>query len=436
VKAPTAADAAGAALVTGTGPGGTVEATADITLRTTPDVGLDLSFGTLPTGLSALNFTLTGLRVPTSCPAPAATVGASATSKQVSTVQTTTAPLPVAGCGALPYAPQLTATVDKNAGDPGATFTTTVTGAVTNSATKTFELDLPSSLSPNVSAAFGCLLGTPCTIGTAAASSPLLPSSALSTGTVQLGGSISAPTLAVTFPPPYPISLAGTIDISHQSLTFNGIPDLPLTSLALKVGGTSTTSLFTTTCAPSSLTVKLTPWDGAAQQTTSAPITFGTGCAAAQPVPPILHTTIPGKPTLSGASLRGLVSRAAKLAFTVSEGDNAGPIKRIALRLAEGLTFRSRKNLGEGLVVRVPHAKKVKFATSIGHAVLTITLSAAAAKVQVTLGSPAIGVSSKLSKNVKSQLRRKKVSVLRFAFRLTDSAKHATRLTLRVKPKS
>lgn len=437
VKGPSASDVAGAVIENSLG---TPTGTADITLRTTPTVGLNVSFptGSLPASLTALDLNLASVRAPTSCPATPATVGVSATSSEVSTPQTSSTSLPVSGCGSLAYAPQVATTVDQDDNGAGATFDSTITEAATAAATQALEIDPPSSLSPNVSNALKCLLGTPCTIGTASAVSPFLPPSALSSGTIQLGGSITSPSLSIAFPAPYAVSLTGAINISTEAITFTGIPDLPLTSLVLDVGGGSSTQLFTTNCAASTLTTKLTPWNGAAPVTSSAPITFGGTCPATPtgptgPTPPASQ----GKPTVKGASLRGLVKRTARIAFTVTEGKGAKPIKRIALSLPKGLSLSNKKaSLTKGIVVKGAHAKKLKFTTSVKHGVLTITLSSAATQASVTLESPELGVSSKLAKSVKSQLHRKKVAALSFAIKVTDSANKATKLALKLKPKS
>jgi hypothetical protein len=433
VQAPSASDVAGLALEDTLG---TVVGTGDIALTTAPDAGLNVSFTTLPADLTALGLTLSTVRAPTTCPSTFPTVGVSAISDQVPTPVTSTTPLPMTGCGSLPYAPQVAATVDQDDNGTAATFAATVTGAATESATQALEVEIPSSVSPNVSAALGCLLGRPCTIGTVSAISPLLPASALSDGTVQLGGSVTAPTLTVTFPPPYAITVTGAIDISADSLTFSAIPDLPLTSLTLEVGGGSSTQFLTTNCAPSALTTELTPWDGAAQQTISTPITFGGTCPATPTAPPPT-TTGPAKPTVSGASLGGLVKRVVKLAFTVKEGTNGRPIKRIAMSLPKGLSFsRARANLAKGSVVRGSRARKVKFSASVRHGVLTITLSSAAPTAEITLESPAVTVSSTLATSVKKELEERKVGALDFKLRLTDSSRTATGLALDLKPKS
>jgi hypothetical protein len=434
VKPPSPLDIAGAALVSGPTPTGMVQATAAVTLRTTPDVGLDLSFPSLPGGpaaLSSLDLTLTNVRAPTSCPSPPATVGISAESSEDASTQTASAPLTVTGCGSLPYAPTLSATVARDASDSGATFSATVTGPATQSATKAFQFDVPSSISPNPNAALACLLGTPCVIGSASASSPFLPSSALTNGVINLGGSVLAPTLTVGFPPPYPVSFTGTVDTSSEALTLSNIPDLPLTSLTLAVGGGSAVKLFTTTCAPGSLAVKLTPWSGGATQTHSAPITFGGSCPAT-PTTPGTPTPTSSAPTVSAASLRGLVKRAAMIRFTANEGTGAAPIKRIALTLPRGLALSSTK----GVIVRNARGRTVRFRAAARRGVLTVTLSAATAHAGISIGPRAIRVSASMAMRVRTELRRKKVAALRFGVSVTDSAKLTTKLALKLKPKS
>jgi hypothetical protein len=349
----------------------------------------------------------------------------------VASAQTASAPLTVTGCGSLPYAPKLSATVARDAGDSGAAFSATVTGPATQAATQAFEFDVPSSISPNPNAALACLLGTACVIGSASASSPFLPSSALTNGVVNLGGSILAPTLTVGFPPPYPVSFTGTVDTSSEALTFNDIPDLPLTSLTLAVGGGSAVKLFTTTCAAGSLAVKLTPWNGGATQPASTPITFGGSCPAA-PTAPGTPTPASSAPTVSAASLRGLVKRAATLRLTANEGTGAAPIKRITVTLPRGLALASAK----GVTVRNARGRRARFAAAARRGVLTIALAAPTAHAGISIGPRAITVSASLANRVRSELRRRKVAALRFEVRITDSAKLTTGLALKLKPKS
>ena len=71
VKAPSAADVAGVAVVPGPGPTGTVLSTADVTLRSTPTIGLDIAFSNLAArAISEMNVSLTTLRLPHELPDP------------------------------------------------------------------------------------------------------------------------------------------------------------------------------------------------------------------------------------------------------------------------------------------------------------------------------------------------------------------------------
>ena len=104
-------------------PTGRSLSTADVTLRTTPTVGLDVAFSNLPQhGISEINVTFTTLRLPTSCPSPPANVTVTADSHGSATPKTAAAPLNVTGCSGLPYNPTVSATETKDAKDSGATL--------------------------------------------------------------------------------------------------------------------------------------------------------------------------------------------------------------------------------------------------------------------------------------------------------------------------
>ena len=170
--------------------------------------------------------------MPTSCPTPPANVTLTADSE--------TAPrrrLNVTGCSTLPYAPALTASLTKDAKDAGGELVLGITQAATEAANKSITLGLGKAVTPNVGADLPCLTGTACTIGTASATSPLVPSAALATGTVTLGGSATTPTIAVSFPAPFALTIDGAVNLATNSVTFGNVPDLPLTSLTLTVTG-------------------------------------------------------------------------------------------------------------------------------------------------------------------------------------------------------
>ena len=157
---------------------------------------LDVAFANLPAALdiSEMNVTLTDLRLPTSCPTPAANVTISADSQTDSTSKTASAPLNVTGCSGLPYARAADRGGHRDqVGRCGANARDHPGGERVGK--HNIVLHLGGSITPNVGADIPCLTGTGCTIGTATATSPLLPSVVLASGTVRCGGSATSPTI-------------------------------------------------------------------------------------------------------------------------------------------------------------------------------------------------------------------------------------------------
>jgi hypothetical protein len=192
------------------------------------------------------------------------------------------------GCSALGYAPSLSAVeVTDDPGGGGAELLLSISqpDAMAAAATKAVELDLPPSLVPNAGPAGACLTGTPCTIGTATATSPLMPDAYLSGGAVTLGGSGLAPTLTVAFPEPVALSIAGTADVATGVVTFPNVPDLPLTTLRVDITGAPGGKVLATTCAPGEVVARFTPHSGGAIVTDARPIAYR-GCRSANPPPP------------------------------------------------------------------------------------------------------------------------------------------------------
>jgi hypothetical protein len=148
-------------------------------------------------------------------------------------------------CASLPYAPVLSATATKNGTDNGVQLVTSVTHQPGEAADATIELALPAAtLQPDIGAAVS-LIGSPGAIGSAAATTPLLP--APLRGRVFLTGTLAAPMMTVTFPPPFAVSFSGAISLANSSVTFTGVPDIPLTNFTVTIGGGSN-SLFMTNC--------------------------------------------------------------------------------------------------------------------------------------------------------------------------------------------
>jgi hypothetical protein len=428
VKGPAAADAAGLAVVQGSGASGPVLTTGDVTQRTTPTVGLNVAFSNLTAGISEMNLTLTALRLPTSCPSPAANVTVNADSQQAPTTSTTaSAPLTVTGCSTLPYAPKLTAAITSTSAG-GAGLTLGITQAATESANQSIVLELGKGITPNATADLPCLATTTgCQIGTATATSPLVPSPALANGTVTLAGPATTPTITVAFPGPLAVGLVGTVSLTSNSVTFSNVPDLPLTNLTLNITGPNGQKAFTTNCAPNSVVGNFTA-QGGQTATSTAPIAF-TGCVVA--------------PKTSG-STSGLAAGKPKLKFKAAKGAGGNNISQVSIGLASGLKFsrsaivttkkcttkKGKKSCTTTTKIKGLSISGGKAKTEVLKAgKLVITLQKAVGSVTVTTGGPFLTETKSLQTNVKKH----KTKTLKFALKVTDAKHNSTSSTLSLK---
>ena len=389
--------------------------------------GLDVAFTNLSAGISEMNFTLTDLRLPSSCPATPANVTITADSQQSTTSTTASAPLTVTGCSSLSYTPGLTVTDTKDAKDTGATLAFGITWGATDSGTKSITFKLPSILGINLAADVACLTGTGpgCVVGTATATSPLVPSIALAHGTVTLGGSGSAPTIKVAFPAPFGITLVGDISLSG-SVMFANVPDVPLTSLNLTLTGPNGKKAFTTTCAPSSTSGDFTSQSGVSKPATA--VVKLVGCANA---------------TATG-SLSGLAAGHPKLSFKATHVKGGPNIASVTVGLPAGLKFshaafethktcvtkNGKKKCTTTTTIKglgVSGAKVKAVALKAGK--LVITLNKAAASAKVSLSGPVLTESSSLQTKVKKH----KAKTLTVTLKVTDAKKNTTSVPLKLK---
>jgi hypothetical protein len=325
------------------------------------------------------------------------------------------------GCASETYAPALSATITKDAHDSGAGLVLGITQGATDSANKTIVLALPKGLTPNVGADASCLNATGCQIGTATATSPLVPSVALANGKVNLTASGTTPTISVAFPAPFAITLNGVVDLNNNTVTFSNVPDVPLTALNLNVGGPNGQKAFNTDCAQASVGGAFTAQSGATKNVASA-ITF-VDCAV--------------KPTVTG-STSGLSTGHPKVKLKVVHGTGAGNVASVAIGLPSGLTFSrtavvSRKTcttlknkkkkcttttLIKGLGISGGKAKSV----ALKGGKLVVTLSKAASSVTFSLSGPLVSESKALQTKVKKH----KTKTLTFTLKVTDAKKVAS----------
>jgi hypothetical protein len=391
--------------------------------------GLDVAFTNLSPGISEMNLILTELRMPTGCPGTPANVTITADSQQSGSSTTASAPLNVTGCSGLPYNPTVAATETKDTKDNGATLVFTITQAADEAATKSIALKLPSGLGVNFGADVTCLVGTGggCNVGTASATSSIVPNAALANGTVILGGSASAPTITISFPAPFALTLVGDISLANGTVTFNNMPDLTLTTLNLNITGPNGKKAFTTTCKPSSTSGTFTSQAGVAK-TVNGTVKF-VNCAA--------------NPTATG-SFSGLASGHPGLRFTVTHGNGAGNVASVSVGLPSGLTFSragvvtsktcttkagkkkcTTTTLTKGLGIKGATAKSV----ALKGGKLVITLKKAVGKVTISLGGPVLAESGSLQTKVKKH----KVKNLTVTLKVTDAKHTSTSVPLKLK---
>ncbi len=208
------------------------------------------------TGMSlTVNGTLNGKpfnRMPTNCSPGQSTLTVVYAGK---TETSTAAPdFKPTGCAALPYAPTFHATAHQDAHDAGTAVVTTVGQKVGQAATAKMTLKLPpSTLAPNLGVV--PLQNTSTPVGTAVASSPLLPDPLR--GQIFLVGTPFASRLKIRFPPPAALTLTGVASLKNDTVVIPAVPDVPLTSLVVAFPG-GARSLLSGDCLASTGKVKTT----------------------------------------------------------------------------------------------------------------------------------------------------------------------------------
>jgi hypothetical protein len=330
------------------------------------------------------------------------------------------------GCASLPYAPAISATLTKDTRDSGAAVVLALTQAANESASKSIVLTLPKGLTPNVTADAPCLSATGCQIGTASATSPLIPSPALAGGKVTLTASGTTPMISVSFPAPFAVTLTGAVNLSNNSVTFANVPDVPLTALTLNVTGPNGQKAFNTNCAPGNITGVFTAQSGVTHNA-SSPIKF-VDCV----------------PTATG-STSGLAKGTPRLKLKLVAAGAGGPkVASVAIGLPGGLRFshsaivthktcttlKSKKKkcttttLIKGLGIKGAQAKSV----AIKHGKLVITLKKASGSVTFTISGPLLTE----TKGLQTKVKKHKTKKLTFRLKVTDATHTSTSLSLKL----
>ncbi|HEX4008822.1 MAG TPA: hypothetical protein VHX62_02370 [Solirubrobacteraceae bacterium] len=361
--------------------------------------------------LTAISSTFDKLRYPATCPSTPADVIVSADSYGDPTVHTVTAPLTVTGCSSLAFAPAFAVTATRDASDRQVRLATTVTQTASQAPSRSVSLAFPTAvLAPNLESikalCQNVASGTCATVGSATATSPLYPTPL--TGRAYLTGSSAGLSLTLVFPSPFPLTLTGAVDLVHNSATFTGLPDIPLTNLGVSLDG-GADGLFLTTCQTPSGTATATLTDQNGDKTVTAPGRFAVaGCPGVAGGPGGGSDATgggPNAPAVSSPSVSGLSTGHPSLRFTLTVRRHAPKLTALTVELPRGLSFAGHRVRGRLTVrgVTVRGAKVRSLSLSRGH--LVITLRRAVSRLTVTLAPATLKESSALRSSAARSLR-------------------------------
>jgi hypothetical protein len=223
------------------------------------------------------------------------------------------------------------------------------------------------------------------------------------------------------------LTLVGQVDLAHNSTTFSGVPDFPLTDLKVSLNGGSK-AVFNATCRPpsGSATATLTSQNGDHSKQVTAPFTISPCTAAGAPRPSGGRTGAKGgkPPRIDGTSASGLTTGKPSLVFQVVAGKGAGKLSALTVELPRGLRFVRHRVHGKLAVQGVSLAGAKLKSAVLQHGHLVITLRSAVDNVIVGLSSRALGESGSL----KSQARRHKLKSLKMTVLVKDARGKQTKV--------
>ena len=442
---------------------------APVSIRTTPTVGIDIPMtgipkvfddnGTqIPIQVQDIDLTLSGTvngkpftRNPTSCAAATTTFTLESYGDPSSPVSAQGGYTPSA-CSALGYAPALTASSVIDTGDDGVSFDSIITQRASDSATSTVSMSVPSGLSIR-----GSALGAACQpsalascapIGTATAGTPLLSQPV--TGSLYLVSSgTGLPSIDAVFPSPLGLSLQGSPSLTSSGLaaTFNGLPDVPLTSLEVDFtgGGNSLFTAGSDICSPGQSVTGTFGAQSGASATVTAPLSVsgpcpatsgtgaGNGTGTASPAPGSgagagkggVHIT--GARPTAIAHATGLTSKHPVLSVSVTAGANAPGLRRFSIGLPAGFTVNHHA-FARGVSGTAGSSSLARSAFSPAGGV-SVALGAGARTATVQLGAPSL----RLARDLLIRLRHHRAVTLHFIVTVHDVDGRQTRVPVTVK---
>jgi hypothetical protein len=354
-------------------------------------------------------------------------------------------PLSVTKCSSLAYNPKFAVSAARDKNDKSVTLATTVSQTASEAPSRAVSLTFPTSfLGANINAlgSFCANISAGCaTVGSVTAASPLYPK-ALS-GKAYLTGSTAGLTLTLVFPAPFPLTLVGRVNLAANSASFTGLPDIPLTSLAVTLSG-GPKGLFATNCINPTGTATAGLTDQQGDRTRSVPARFsvsgcpaGSGCGTSSgsgsgsgsgTSSGHSGTASAGGAHLVANSVSGLAKGKPSLAFTVSSANKSAKLKRLTVKLPHGLRF-VRHKVHRKLKVTGVHLKGAKaHSLKLSHGKLVITLRKPARKVTVKLGARSLKESSAM----RAQARKKALKRLTLKVAVRNTKRKSHTLTVAV----
>ena len=398
-------------------------------LRGTPDVGLDVTFVDLPRTAGGLSITLESLdltlygtvgsnvpftRNPTAC--------AEATSRLTVVPYDTAGPPATAssaftptGCEALDYSPTLTATAVADAATQSVELTASIAQDLGEAATKRIELALPADAAPRLSE-----LGRACdnadaaacpetaTIGTATADVPHL-GQPLAGRLVMMKSSGALPDLAIVLPNPAPLQLRGKTALIGGALlaVFDGIPDVPLRRLDVKLTGGAKSLLQITgpsLCANKPpLKAKAAGHNGK-EASLDGPLTVTGSCPTATPPATPAPRPVPATIASAQLTLSKLATKRPRLRLTINVPSAGLPLAGLELRLPS--TLRLNRRARGGLTVTGNGARVRRSDAVVTASRVRAALRGGARTVVITISGPTLRVSGSLRSAVRRRRSR------------------------------
>ena len=429
--------------------------TGDIRVRPTGDpdgVGVTIGLGlpnqltlsglTVPVltiSVTEIQSTFDRLRYPATCPSAPAQLTASVDSYGDAAVHQLAAPLSVTGCSSLSYAPRFSVTATRDGADRQVRLATVITQTAAEAPSRSVSLAFPTTtLAPNIASIRALCLdlasGTCEQVGSASATSPLYP--ATLTGKAYLTGSSSGLSLTLVFPAPFPLVLTGAVNLLKNAATFTGLPDIPLTNLAVGLDG-GAQGLFLSTCQTPSGTATAAVTDQNGDRSTTIPAKFtvsgcpGAGAPSGSGSGSDGHSGAGGSGsgsvtaahlTLSRARLSGLRTGRPALSFRVTAARGTGGVRVLTISLPSGLSFAGH---GHHPVHVSVHGANVR-SLSLSHGRLTITLRRPASSLTVVIGRGGLIEARRLL----AQARHGRVGTVRLTVAVRDARGRSTTLHL------